>query len=346
MRKTFFRNIAAVILMAVMFNSLPVQISADTEKTSDITDVSASTIAHRLILNGNIGIKFYLNIDEAIAQSSGAYALLSANDRKSAIIPLNEAVTEEISVGGTAVECYVFEYDVAVTQITADVTLKLFLSDGSLVYTDTYSVYEYAQKVLDGTYEDTEKPEELRELIRSMLNFGGYAQKYFGYNLSSLANTGLYSSSDDPVLNSDIDFIISDYAFSMSPQFPEGLVYVSSALKLDSDTSICFYFRVEEGYDISDFKFSCSLTKQTSIEPLYDEALGAYRVTVGGIAAPDLADTYTLQIKASPTNGYITYIPLHYTELVLRKSSNAALCHTVKALYFYYEASNNYFNGN
>ena len=39
------------------------------------------------------------------------------------------------------------------------------------------------------------------ELVKAMLNYGAYAQQYFGINTNNLANKNIYNSANDPVLN-------------------------------------------------------------------------------------------------------------------------------------------------
>lgn len=338
--KNLCRNVAAVLLAALISSTLPIYInSAENGKTDDF---SASTIAHSIVLNGNIGIKFYLSISDSVIQSGGAYVLMNVKDRYTIKVHLDEAAPETILINGINTECYVFEYDVAITQITLPVTIKVCLKNGSAVYTDTYSVYEYASKVLDGTYTDREKPEELRALIRAMLNFGGYAQQYFGYELSAAANDGLYTPDNDPVTNDDFTLDTSQNYLLKSPGFPESIQLVSSALKLDSDTGICLYFRTSDGYDISDFTFTYN---KNILKPVYDEALCAYRITISGIAAPDLSNFHALLIKPADSSAsyYISYCPFHYIDTAINKSTNESLRSTVKALYFYYQAAQAYF---
>ncbi len=333
------RNISVVLLAAVIFNAFSVYVLSAEPSYSDTPP--AETIAHSLVLNGNIGIKFYLNIDDSIAENGDAYVLISSQDRKTEKIPVNNDAKKTVTINGEAVECFVFQYEVAVTQITSDVILRLCLSDGSTVYTDSYSVYDYALNILNGSYSDPNKPDELKELVRAMLNFGGYAQQYFSYSLSELANENLYDDAQDPVLNNETVIDPSEAYFLKSPDFPAGLEYLSSALKLDSDTGICFYLRLSDGYTISDYTFTYN---SSTLMPIYDEKLDAYRVTIDGISAPELAQTRTLLIKDQNKSGYIVYSPLHYVDLVLSQSSDISLRNTVTALYIYYTAASRYFS--
>lgn len=48
-----------------------------------------------------------------------------------------------------------------------------------------------------------------------MLNYGGYAQQYFKYNISNPVNKGLYTTVNDPVLNNKINStMINDYDYA------------------------------------------------------------------------------------------------------------------------------------
>lgn len=67
------------------------------------------------------------------------------------------------------------------------------------------SVVEYAKTILaDSSYEANYPG--INGLVKSMLNYGAYAQLYFGYKtdkVENLANHGIYTDANNPVLNGD-----------------------------------------------------------------------------------------------------------------------------------------------
>jgi len=122
---------------------------------------------------------------------------------------------------------YVFSTNVAAAQMTDPITVQV-LVNGNVVDSGSYTIRQYADYILSGSYTENEKA-----LVRAMLNYGGKAQHYFNYNTDSLANTNITiteaeipTDTEPPLLSGEVD----------------GLKFYGSTLVFGSKTALRFYF--------------------------------------------------------------------------------------------------------
>ena len=111
-----------------------------------------------------------------------------------------------------------------------------FYMNGQRVGRNWYSVKNYANYILmNQTYFSDAVP-----LVTAMLNYGAYAQLYFGYKTEDLANKNLY--------NGDYDFdsvtasMINRPYDSSKTILPAGLTAASASMVLESNTTLKIYF--------------------------------------------------------------------------------------------------------
>ena len=87
---------------------------------------------------------------------------------------------------------YVFTCEVAAKEMTSDIKAQMIGNNGEKtgkVY--TYTVKEYADYILSHTSAEDNYGRATVLLVKGMLNYGGAAQKYFGYKTDQLASDGL-----------------------------------------------------------------------------------------------------------------------------------------------------------
>ncbi len=128
-----------------------------------------------------------------------------------------------------------FTCPVVAKEMTKDVTAKIILGDGTEGAVYAYSVRDYADYVIAnsaGNYSD-----EAITLVKAMLNYGAYSQKYFGYNTEDLANDGVESDLLNIALYKDYSKAINN-----ADGLPEGMDYYGTSLVLESGTVIRHYF--------------------------------------------------------------------------------------------------------
>ena len=142
---------------------------------------------HTVDLARSITVNFYFKLDEKVNKSNDAYFTSSINGRSETLM-----VADAEIVG----ECYVLPVRVAAKELSSVITAKLVYGD-SVTTEYTYTAKEYCEAILAKPTEPTYAP--YVDLVKALLNYGGYAQKYFNFNTGALANAGLYTEAADPV---------------------------------------------------------------------------------------------------------------------------------------------------
>ena len=111
---------------------------------------------------------------------------------------------------------------------------------------------------------------------------------------------------------------------------PDGVTFEGSTLSLKSETTLSLYFTGSEK-----LTFSCDGYNVETVES------GNYQIArIRGIMAADIGSSITLNVGG----GTATYSPLNYCAKALAdNTSDEKLTNTVKALYLYYKATEEYF---
>ena len=141
-------------------------------------------VGHSLSLKGNIGVNFYMDLDESVADSDTAYMYFTipgdtvtyqtvyVNEQPDASLPH----AEKVNVGDKTY--YVFPCSVAAKEMTSTITAQIINGDnqGNKYY---YSVKHYADYLIehadsDGTDEEKAWAKAV-PLVEEMLQYGNYA---------------------------------------------------------------------------------------------------------------------------------------------------------------------------
>lgn len=294
----------------------------------------AKIASAKISLQDNIAVKFFVALDESVTGDD--YLKMTVNGRES-IIKVSQATRTVSSLTGE--ERYVFVCKVTSKEMTKNITAQMVVGglQGTAV---TYSVKKYANAVLgmaDGLYENE------KTLIRAMLNYGGYAQKYFLTELELeseiLANENLYTPATDPVVNTS--------TINLNKYEPVGqnINKLDISLLLKSETELRIYFTPGSGKTIDDYVISLSGTDKTFQKGSVE---GKCFVSIPGIQATELGDVYTITITekeggavfASTTCGAFSYAK----KVLEDPSQSNELRNLMKALYLYHRAALEYAN--
>ncbi|MBQ3299076.1 MAG: right-handed parallel beta-helix repeat-containing protein, partial [Ruminococcus sp.] len=143
---------------------------------------------HSITLGGNIGVNFYINSAAAdFANASTAVVKFTWD---------NGEYTGEVDLKGQTPDAdgyYKATVDVVAAQMAHKIHAEVYLDGEKLDQTDDYSVQDYAETVYANPEKyDSEKPNELKSLVLSLLNYGAMAQTVFYDSLKEhpdLANT-------------------------------------------------------------------------------------------------------------------------------------------------------------
>ena len=289
---------------------------------------TAQVTSASLTLAGDIGVNFYVVPDDELLADDGAYAQFTVKGVPGDPILLN-TITPDASGR------YVITSFVAAKEMTEQITLRLYSSDGvEAALTNAagasldgavYSVAKYVSSVSDST-----KP-----LADSLASYGAYAMEYFDYE--PVDEDTEYASA---ITGADVSAVVSETLESFQTTCSgavTGAAVSGVSLTLDSLTTLNISFTGLE---------DCTVTvNDAAVIPVI---IGdRYIVRIPDIAAKDLDRTYTVTVSCGGETMILTACALSYACNVLNAySSNpekAALCSLVRALFLYNSEANTYF---
>lgn len=284
----------------------------------------AEPAGHTITLDGNIGVNFYMNLGAAINPEEAVMKFT-----------LPDGSTQQVT-GVSTDKGYQYTCEVAAKEMTKEIKAQVVAGDAvSKEY--TYSVKDYADTILsdEATYAK-EIP-----LVKAMLNYGAYAQTYFGYNTEALANASLEDTEKDV---SSVSAETLD-SFKKSEQSNTAVALAGARLILESETTLKLYFKLADGADVKDYSFA------SGGKALTPEKSGTYYyVAITNIDAKNLDTDYTVTVTSEESTLNVTYSPMTYCYNVLMGgytgNKEDELKNVVKALYLYNFEANKYFQVN
>ena len=310
-------------------------------KTAFADGIGAELVGYSLSLDGDIGVNFYMDLSAEIANSSTAYMEFEIPGNTTTVqrVYVNDqndpskAFARQKTVEGYDKIYYVFKCRVAAKEMTSQIKARMYESEGGKTGDQyTYSVKDYADYLLAHTANNPTFL-EAAELVKKMLNYGAYAQRYFDKNPTDLANDGLDDA--DKVLG-DVTVTAPQTAFNL----PDEITYEGATLSLKSETTLSLYFKSEHTLTFT--------VDGKTVEPVLN---GDYQVArIRGIPANELCESFELNISAENLSGSVTYSPMNYCSSVLIQAAATPdepasnLENVIKALCLYAQAANDYFN--
>lgn len=288
-----------------------------------------------LSIGDDIGLNMYTKLSDNIVNNDGANMVFSINGKETAV-PVSEA--QKVTIDGE--EYYKFTFHVAAAYMTSDVSAQIrIVSDGTSTAASeefTYSVREYAETVI----RDHDKyGAETVKLVKAMLNYGSYAQRYFGINTEDLADKNIYNSSNDPVL--DFDQNLS--AYQLSSVIPQGdLEFCGASLVCDGKTSLKLYFDDKLGIPISCDRYTVNASLDGKCRNCnVDVNNNIFVVTLTGITAAELDSIYQFTVSDTKNRANtftFNYSPAYYMANA-QKTTNIKLVNLTRAMYLYNQAT-------
>ncbi|MBR0484093.1 MAG: NEAT domain-containing protein, partial [Oscillospiraceae bacterium] len=281
-------------------------------KADDISTLNGQSLTLPGVELPGFGLNFFMNFSAQTLADDGAKVVFTLPDGSIAEQLISESTKTDNGYKFTAL--------VNAKEMTVPVKAQVVLSNGETGETYSCSVKKYADELLamDGISEKTVK------LVNALLNYGGYAQEYFGYETSDLANAGV------PAMAAVSDADLEEYEMTVSGTI-DGIEYYGSSLVLENSTAMNIYFKLADGKKATDFAFKAGKTTLTPTET----GNGLCYVTVSGISAADLGAETTVSV------GKLKVIssPYSYVYTALTKSQKEKLLNITKALYLYGEAA-------
>lgn len=280
-----------------------------------IEDPKVNISAINLILDGDIGLLYHVVIPEEYRD--GYVTLSCKND------------TEKINITGyTQTDKnlrYVFTKHLSAVELSEQVLIAVYDKNDVLLAASSNSAKDYADRLLQrpGTTAAEKKVAE------TLINYAHYAQllcaEANGWVIGKdYAETpAFYAPTADASVFSKYNIRWS----SASKDFDR----LSMSLLLDYNTSILLYIPTEN-------KPTVKVNGQTVEATPSPHLANTYVVEIAGINALHLADEYAVTIN----DVIITFSAFSYCKLEIHRSQNQDAINAMKALYEFYDATNQY----
>lgn len=324
-----------------------------------IDGIGAKLAGYSLSLTGNIGVNFYMELSNDVVNDESAYMNFT----------LPNGTTSKVYVSGThedgstattdttvknGVTYYVFTCEVAAKEMTSDIKAQMIGNNGEkkgTVY--TYTVKEYADYILSHmSAEESDISKATIQLVKGMLNYGGAAQKYFGYKTDKLASDGLTLTgtvfNDTSIINN-----ITNEANKASVTCANAKVTFKSAyLSLNSTTDLCVSVQFADDVTVKEDMFAiwCNTDQiskdQYEVTKVNEE--NCYKITLHGMKASQLNEKYAFYVELSDTEyAELAYGTNSYAYTVMSSACDKidnieSLREVVKALYAYGSCAQEY----
>ena len=296
--------------LAAHNSGMSMVMGSSTKAADNISCISlaANATMWNLTLADDIGVNFHVAVDDKIADTAVMSITVAGNTT-------DHKLSNMEKVDGL----YVFRVNVAAAQMTDAITLQLTV-DGAEGEPVSYTVAEYGKTILSGDY-----TEEVKALVENMLNYGGKAQTYFGYNTDNMADSGITVTEAEVPTEAETAMAVEGEI--------EGIKYYGASLLFRSKTAVRIYFQG----DVS----GCSFTANgKTYEPVAKD--GMYYVEIAEIAPQDLDDAITVVVKKGDSTLSVTYGPMNYIVRMYASTGKASLKALLEAMYSYHLAAESY----
>lgn len=303
----------------------------DTPVTSDIELVAqwekfVAVKTMNLLLNGKIETRFGVELKDE-TQKNNAYLSVKVGNEEERRLTFADA---EKSENGK----YYFNIGIAAAQMTENIAVRVITADADSDI-QNFTVRKYADYLL----KKESSSAELKKLITAMLDYGAYAQVYFGVNTDKLANADLHEDGKNP-----LDGVTISQSTKTEGSI-DGLTYINANMLLEADNTLRLYFKTQnaDAYNIT-VKYNDGKVRTFTLGYAEDTANGRYYVDIPHIPAPMLGTEYEITFKSADATLKVTLSGYSYAAKLIADNSTEAQTNVAKALYLYGEAAANYFN--
>ena len=298
-------------------------------------EIGAALAGYTLSLEGNIGVNFYMELKQDVASDEEAYMEFTLPDGTTKQVAVKDAVPATQS----GKNYYVFTCEVASDEMTGEIQAQFVVDDSTKSPVYTYSVKEYADYIIKN---EASYPVKTVALVKAMLNYGAYAQQYFGTNKDALANADLsvedkfVPSTDEEVLKA----LLMKYKVSAKSNEILG-TFASSYLVLESETTLKVRFRPASEVKAEALTFTVDGKEAKTVMSGNDVI-----IMIENIKAQDLNKDFVI-IASDGTNTLdFSCSTLSYGYVILNVETsevyNAELKALMCALYNYNQAADTY----
>lgn len=321
--------------------------------SSSLKDETATVDSYSVSLEGNIVLNCYVNVSDKLANDSAAYIEFTNGEKKQQI-----ALSSAEKKGNGK---YKVTYELAASEMGDPIAVQLICRNYKYSKSQI-SVRKYAEYIIQHQNDKAEYKKAV-PLIKAMLNYGGYAQVYFGYHTSNLANKDIYSTLTDPVRNQKVsqpqnsvyNYVDIANEFYGSSEENSLLEYYGASLVCNSNTKLKLYFKAKTqdlSYDkLNNLSYSyygsynsSGRYQQTSNTSKFED--GMWIVSFENISAANLDNVYYVKNCLYKDNNDAILVPYSPMTYILKgaESENVNFANLCKAMYFYNQAAKEYQN--
>ena len=325
-----------------------------------IDGIGAKLAGYSLSLTGNIGVNFYMELSDDVVDDESAYmnfVLPNGTTSKVYVSGTHEdgstATTDDTTVKN-GVTYYVFTCEVAAKEMTSDIKAQMIGNNGEkkgTVY--TYTVKEYADYILSHmSAEESDISKATIQLVKGMLNYGGAAQKYFGYKTDKLASDGLTLTGTVFNDTSIINNITNEANKAFVKCANAKVTFKSAYLSLNSTTDLCVSVQFADDVTVKEDMFAIWCNTDQISKDQYEITKvnegNCYKITLHGIKASQLQKQYEFDVNLSDTEqAVLEYGATSYAYTVMSSACDninniESLREVVKALYAYGSCAQGY----
>ena len=282
-------------------------------------DTAAKLEGYSIELGGNIAVNFHMTLSDDITSDEDAKVVFTLPNNTKQTVYIKDATVTDSGY-------YVFTCEVNALQMSESIKAQVVATEyESDIY--SYSVVEYAEKLLKEAEGGNTEYTDAVPLVKSMLNYGANAQTYFGYRTDDLANKNL--SEADKVLE---DVKLLSYMPKITGK-ESGIRNHGVSLTLNSETELNIYFAIEDEDNIPDF-----CVNGASVTPV--KAGDYYKIKIANISAQSLDEEYVVTVGGLTAK----YSAMSYGYMAMYTQNNA-IKNVIRALYAYNQAANTYIEG-
>ena len=289
---------------------------------------TSSLAGYSVSLNGDIGVNFFMSLSDDVLNDDNAYMLFTKPDGTTSKVYVKDIKDEPRTVSGNTY--YVFSCGVSAKNMSGNVTAQMFVGGTSSGNPMIFSVKDYADYLLnpDNGHPDREAASGL---IKAMLNYGTYAQVYFGVGGVPANDTDYMTPEEKQRPENEAvscEAPVTDISLDNLP----GVKYEGASLSLKNETTLSLYFKSNET-----LTFECSGRTVETVNS------GSYQIArIRGIKADEIGTLITLTVSNGSEQGTVTYSALNYIDTILKGNYDSDLVNVVKALYFFYSEAVDY----
>ncbi|MBQ6831376.1 MAG: hypothetical protein IJO28_01950 [Oscillospiraceae bacterium] len=272
----------------------------------------ARYISQSMSLGSDLTLNLWGNAPESYVSSiSGTMAYSDVTDD----FKLSELTRTEDGL-------YRMQAEMAVAQMTERVNLTLKHNIVGDVIRRSYSIRDYLVALIEGDYD-----QETKDLSLELLNMGAWAQKYFHYNASNLANQGYEIT---PANAMDTECPTVDVNGQVS-----GVIFHGVSVRFLSQTAVRFYFWVDGAVD--GYTFTVDGTEYEAVAKD-----GMYYIETPGIDPQNMNDVITVSVTDGTDTLSVGYAPIWYFIRTYHNSDNETTKSLMAAAYSYYKEAQAY----